>query len=44
MNASCDSEVKLRVRYGRTTVATVDIPLGDGTAQRVVTEIAVRDL
>ncbi len=31
-------------RYGRTTVATVDIPLGDGTAQRVVTEIAVRDL
>jgi lysophospholipase L1-like esterase len=44
INASCDSEVKLRVRYGRTTVATVDIPLGDGTAQRVVTEIAVRDL
>ena len=44
MNASCDSEVKLRVRYGRTTVATVDIPLGDGTAQRVITEIAVRDL
>jgi hypothetical protein len=43
-NASCDEEIKLRVRYGHTTVATVDIPLGDGTAQRVVTEIAVRDL
>jgi lysophospholipase L1-like esterase len=42
--APCDQEVKLRVRYGRTTVATVDIPLGDGTAQRVVTEIAVRDV
>ena len=26
---------ELRVRSGRTTVATVDIPLGDGTAQRV---------
>ena len=44
MSASCDTEVRLRVRYGRTTVATADVPLGDGTAQRVVTEIAVRDL
>jgi hypothetical protein len=44
MSASCASEVRLRVRNGRTTVASVDIPLGDGTAQRVVTEIAVRDL
>jgi lysophospholipase L1-like esterase len=44
MSAACDTEVRLRVRYGRTTVATVDVPLGDGTAQRVVTEIAVRDL
>jgi hypothetical protein len=43
-NAPCEEEVKLRVRYGRTTVATVDVPLGDGTAQRVVTEIAVRDV
>jgi hypothetical protein len=40
----CEQEIKLRVRYGRTTVATVDIPLGDGTAQRVVSEIAVRDV
>ena len=44
MSASCDTEVGLRVRSGRTTVASVDVPLGDGTAQRVVTEIAVRDL
>src|ERR1700688_4455623 len=40
----CNQEVKLRVRSGRTTVATVDIPLGDGTAQRVATEIQVRDV
>ncbi len=43
MSGPCDQEIKLRVLTGRTTVATVDIPLGDGTAQRVVTEIAVRD-
>ena len=42
--APCDQEVRLRVRYGRTTVAIVDVPLGDGTAQRIRTEIAVRDL
>ncbi len=42
--APCNQEVKLRVRAGKTTVATVDIPLGDGTAQRVATEIAVRDV
>ena len=42
--APCEQEIKLRVRNGRTTVATVDVPLGDGTAQRVVTEIEVRDL
>lgn len=42
--APCDQEIELRVPSGRTTVATVDIPLGDGTAQRVVTGIAVRDL
>ena len=44
LNADCDQEVRLRARAGRTTVATVDIPLGDGTAQRVATEIAVRDV
>lgn len=40
----CDEEVKLHVIYGRPTVATVDIVLPDGTAQRVVTDIAVRDV
>jgi hypothetical protein len=43
-NEPCDHEIRLRVPSGRTTVATVDIPLGDGTAQRVVAEIVVRDL
>ncbi len=43
-SAPCTDELKLRVTTGRTTVATVDIPLGDGTAQRVVAEIAVRDV
>ena len=42
--APCEGEVVLRVASGRTTVASVDIPLGDGTAQRVVTEIYVRDV
>ena len=40
----CNQEVRLRVPSGKTTVATVDVPLGDGTAQRVATEIAVRDV
>jgi len=44
VEAPCDEEVKLRVVYGKTTVASVDIALPDGTAQRVVTDIAVRDL
>ena len=42
--ARCEEEVKVRVAYGRTTLASVDILLPDGTAQRVVTDIAVRDV
>src|SRR5262245_13898287 len=42
--APCDEEVKLRVLYGKTTNATVDVALPDGTAQRVTTDIAVRDV
>jgi len=42
--APCEEEVKLRVPYGRTTTASVDILLPDSTAQRVVTDIAVRDI
>jgi hypothetical protein len=41
---ACEEEVKLRVVYGRPTVATVDVLLPDGTAQRVVTDITVRDV
>ncbi len=40
----CDEEMKLRVPYGKPTVASVDILLPDGTAQRVVTDIVVRDV
>jgi hypothetical protein len=43
-SAPCDREIDLRVTYGRTTDATVDIALSDGTTQRVGTEIAVRDI
>ncbi len=41
---ACDEEVRTRVTYGKPTTATVDIALPDGTAQRVVTEILVRDV
>ncbi len=44
IKTDCIEEVKLRVRYGRPTQAAVDIILRDGTAQRVTTEIQVRDL
>jgi hypothetical protein len=40
----CEDELKTRVPYGRTTTASVDILLPDGTAQRVVTDVQVRDL
>jgi lysophospholipase L1-like esterase len=44
LNTRCEEDIKLRVPYGRATVATVDIILPDGTAQRVVHEITVRDV
>jgi hypothetical protein len=44
MEASCEEEMRLRVVHGRPTTASVDIVLPDGTAQRVVTEIQVRDV
>ena len=43
-NAPCEQEIKLRVPNGKTTVASVDVPLSDGGTQRVIAEIAVRDL
>jgi lysophospholipase L1-like esterase len=44
VNSRCEEEVKVRVRAGRTTLASVDIILPDGTAQRLVHEIQVRDV
>lgn len=40
----CAEPVNLRVRYGRQTVATVDIAAGAEAPQRVSTEILVRDI
>jgi hypothetical protein len=40
----CDEEIRLRVVHGKPTTAAVDIVLPDGTAQRIVTEIEVRDV
>jgi lysophospholipase L1-like esterase len=42
--ARCDEPVRVRVRHGRPTIATVDVGLPDGTAQRVISEILVKDL
>jgi lysophospholipase L1-like esterase len=44
ITAPCAEEVKLRVRYGAPTHTSVDIGLPDGTAQRVTSDITVRDL
>ena len=40
----CEEEVRLRVRYGRPTLATADVPLPDGSIKRATAEILVRDL
>jgi lysophospholipase L1-like esterase len=40
----CAEPVNLRVRYGRPTVASVDISSGPDPTQRLTTEIAVRDI
>ena len=40
----CSEPVNLRVRYGRTTVASVDVSSGSTPSQNVATEIAVRDI
>lgn len=44
VEAACDDEVRQRVAYGKATAVSVDIALPDGTAQRVVADIAVRDI
>jgi lysophospholipase L1-like esterase len=40
----CAEPVNLRVRYGRATITTVEVSSGQGPAQHVETEIAVRDV
>jgi hypothetical protein len=40
----CAEPVDLRVRYGRQTVATVDVSSGAEAPQRISTEIRVRDI
>src|SRR5436305_2770333 len=40
----CAEPVNLRARYGRTTVATVDVSSGSDGTQRISAEIAVRDI
>ncbi|HEY4987819.1 MAG TPA: hypothetical protein VII39_14465, partial [Bradyrhizobium sp.] len=40
----CAEPVNLRVRYGRQTVATVDVSGGTDTPQRISAEIRVRDI
>ena len=44
IGAPCDQELKLRVPYGRTTITTVNVPLDNGTVQRITADIAVRDV
>src|SRR5258708_10353069 len=40
----CAEPINTRVRYGRTTVATVDVSSGSDGSPRVSTEITVRDI
>ncbi len=40
----CEEEVRLRVRAGKPTTAALDVGLPDGTAQRVVADILVKDM
>jgi hypothetical protein len=40
----CAEPINLRVRYGRPTVATVDVSSGPEAPQRIGTEIRVRDI
>ena len=44
VNAACDEEVRARLVSSRPTLASVDIVLPDGTALRLISEIAVRDV
>src|SRR5205085_6435075 len=41
---ACTEVINIRVRYGRTTHASVDVAVGGEPTQHLVAEIAVRDL
>jgi hypothetical protein len=43
-NFDCAEPINLRARYGRTTVATVEVSAGPEAPQRISTEIKVRDI
>jgi hypothetical protein len=43
VTADCGAEVRLRVRYGKPTIASVGITAPDGSIQQAATEIVVRD-
>ena len=40
----CGEEVRLRLRYGKPTIASVGVTAADGSIQQATTEIVVRDL
>jgi lysophospholipase L1-like esterase len=40
----CNEPINLRVRYGKQTVASVDVSSGDAAGQHLSTEIKVRDI
>jgi hypothetical protein len=44
VTAPCEEEVNARVPYGRSTFVEVEVILGDGTAQHLAADIAVRDV
>jgi hypothetical protein len=43
VTSGCGEEVRLRVRYGKPTIASVGVTAPDGSIQQAVTEIVVRD-
>ena len=44
VKGACQQDVIVRLPYGRPSMMSVDIVLPDGTAQRIVSEIQVRDV
>lgn len=43
-NIGCRGETLLRVRYGKTTIVTVEVTTADGVVRTATTDIAVRDV